>query len=468
MEYQNACAICTEKYNKSTRCKTECDYCNFQACNSCWQTYFLNETTPKCMNKDCEKEWTTYQMRRKFTQVFMNTKYKKHTEDVLYEKEKSLMPATQLVIENQIQIEKRIERIEQITNQINELLSRKRKLELEVFRLRGKEDFERKKFVRPCSKPGCRGFLSTQWKCGLCETFTCPECHENKGKSRDGTGEDGEDCEPHVCDTDTLATAKLISSDSKPCPKCHATIFKIDGCDQMFCTMCHTAFSWTTGRLENNIHNPHYFEWLRQNNGDERNPLDIACGRELTHRDAVIIRNLQDELDDYELIVSPTGSFASIIKQKFPENIDRMFYKSHYTALTYNLIRNIIHLNAIHVNELNIDGAEKNQKLRIEFMRNKISEAEFKRKLQIENKKQRKTTELLRIHQLLRDVVTEIIHRFLSELMTERVININILDEVCEIVKYVNVLLKDISETYNSVCYEFDETCWRKVCDANK
>ena len=83
MEYQNSCAICTEKYNKSSRCKTECDYCNFQACNSCWQTYFLNETVPKCMNKDCEKEWTTYQMRRKFSQVFMNTKYKKHIINVI-------------------------------------------------------------------------------------------------------------------------------------------------------------------------------------------------------------------------------------------------------------------------------------------------------------------------------------------------------------------------------------------------
>jgi hypothetical protein len=49
----------------------------------------------------------------------------------------------------------------------------------------------------------------------------------------------------------------------------------------MFCTECHTAFSWVTGQVVNGvIHNPHYYEFLRkQGNGvAPRNAGDVPCG----------------------------------------------------------------------------------------------------------------------------------------------------------------------------------------------
>ncbi len=52
-------------------------------------------------------------------------------------------------------------------------------------------------------------------------------------------------------------------------------------CDQMYCTECNTAFSWTSGQVVNGvIHNPHYYEFLRkQGNGvAPRNAGDVPCG----------------------------------------------------------------------------------------------------------------------------------------------------------------------------------------------
>lgn len=43
----------------------------------------------------------------------------------------------------------------------------------------------------------------------------------------------------------------------------------VKNCDQMYCTGCHTAFSWRTGRVETGmIHNPHYWEYLREQGRD--------------------------------------------------------------------------------------------------------------------------------------------------------------------------------------------------------
>jgi hypothetical protein len=66
-----------------------------------------------------------------------------------------------------------------------------------------------------------------------------------------------------------------LNKEAKPCPKCAASISKIDGCDQMWCTQCRTAFSWRTGAIETAVHNPHYYEWKRRNGGLEPAPVGI-------------------------------------------------------------------------------------------------------------------------------------------------------------------------------------------------
>ena len=74
-------------------------------------------------------------------------------------------------------------------------------------------------------------------------------------------------------------TADLIKSTTKPCPKCGERISKIEGCDQMWCVTCHTAFSWRTGKIDTGrVHNPHFFEHVNENGQMIRNPGDQVCG----------------------------------------------------------------------------------------------------------------------------------------------------------------------------------------------
>jgi hypothetical protein len=83
----------------------------------------------------------------------------------------------------------------------------------------------------------------------------------------------------HECNPDTVATIIELKKTTKPCPSCQTLIYKTEGCDQMWCIQCHTAFSWRSGQIEKGIiHNPHYFEYLKEKGDLPRNAFDIPCG----------------------------------------------------------------------------------------------------------------------------------------------------------------------------------------------
>jgi len=133
---------------------------------------------------------------------------------------------------------------------------------------------EKREFIMKCPDEGCRGFLSTAYRCGTCEKWTCPDCLVVLGATKE--------C-GHTCDKEAAESAKMIKAETHPCPKCGTRIFKVEGCDQMWCVIegCNTAFSWNTGQIETSrVHNPHYYEWLRRNGGGQapREAGDIPCG----------------------------------------------------------------------------------------------------------------------------------------------------------------------------------------------
>lgn len=86
---------------------------------------------------------------------------------------------------------------------------------------RGGHVKERKEFIMKCGGDECRGFLSTSYKCGTCEKWTCQHCLVVIGADKEAE---------HTCNPDTVESAKTIKSETRPCPKCGTRIFKIDGC----------------------------------------------------------------------------------------------------------------------------------------------------------------------------------------------------------------------------------------------
>jgi hypothetical protein len=119
-----------------------------------------------------------------------------------------------------------------------------------------------------CPIDACNGVVKNG-KCSDCKKTICAKCREERLAN-------------HECNSDTLNTIKLLKKDTKGCPRCKTPIYKIDGCDQMFCTNCKTAFSWRTLVIHTGIiHNPHYHEYMNQLGvGNMPIGMNDLCGEE--------------------------------------------------------------------------------------------------------------------------------------------------------------------------------------------
>jgi len=434
------CNICCEKLNKLSRCPVECMYCQFLACRECCQTYILSESIPKCMNTDCGKEWTRKFLRDSFTATFINGPMKEWRERNLYDREKALLPATQIYAEAKQRIRSIRQEITDIDRIISQMKLRKEELQIEKTYLerdpttlgtqRGEAPVEeRRQFIKPCSVTDCRGYLSTQWKCGLCSTWACPDCHEIIGISKDS---------PHTCDPNNVETARALKKETKPCPKCSAAIFKIDGCDQIWCTQCHTAFSWRTGNIETRIHNPHYYEWLRNTQGSvPRDPLDVlpdggvhAC------------------LENIEVGRNMLRQFEIVLRNKPTE------FRTTVTKKIENILQRIIHIQETEIRQDNYEN--RNRALRIQFLMNDIDEKNFKIKLQQADKKHSKERDIQNVYEMVIAASGDILRRFLKYLSdTTSNFTMIILDEFQPLINYANECLSQVQYVYGGDVMQF-------------
>lgn len=340
------CAICAGKIPKTLKGGIYCSDCNQEFCSSCCQKYILESVVdPKCPG--CFRPWNRRMMFEYFGANFLATKFKDKRENDVFELEKAKFP----------------EAIQEMARaRLQDFMQDFRKLnfriiyEDEVFNQQEREDVERvremlytktelaidnpppvrKKNIFKCPEEGCRGFVTNDY-CEICRQFVCDKCR---------TIED--DC--HECDKDLVETVKLLKKDTKECPKCSVPINKIDGCDQMWCPQCQTAFSWKTREIvTGRIHNPHYYEFMRTQGPIPREPGD-ECGDDLPPLD--FIGN--DDLREFH----------------------RLILHVRYLLTT-----------------LRPQGEWRNVELRIQFLKGKISEQDFKSRVQKRFKLEEKNDE---------------------------------------------------------------------------
>ncbi len=439
MTTKPVCNICAENFNKVNRKVVKC-LCDFECCRDCVKKYMLgSKEEASCMS--CKVAWDRNFLLEQLGNTFMTKNYRDYRQELLIEREMGFLQATQPHVEREIRMEKLQEEITMLRKKLFSLDRELKDLK------QGGELSERKKFIRKCPNGDCHGFLSTSLKCELCECFVCAECREIKGFST-------EEKDAHECNKDIVESVKLLEKDSKQCPKCTALIFKIEGCDQMYCVECHTAFSWKTLKIESGvIHNPHYFEYQRLTNGGvaPRNPMDIQCGREL---DNYFVSRLIDKIiplpKDWRKEVINGGVIFYYQNKRIyvkPE------IKDEQVLDIIEICRQVIHVRFIEQPRFAADARlHANMRLRIDFMRNKISRDEMKKTLQKRDKENTKKAELSNVLGMYVSCMTDLFYRLEDENDL-----VKIKQEMIELKKYVNDCFKKISKSYNCKQYVIND-----------
>jgi len=416
-----ACDVCCEKFNKINHKKVSCSFCDLVACRTCCHKYLLSTMEePHCMG--CKSRWDRQFVDTWCTQKFRNTDLRKHREYVLFEREKALFPETQPHVERILKMRDLRLVIQDIRSKLIRMYNRYGV----TIPVRDESHFERhpdllelhevytnhlieyeelrtgyvpvaeqgRKFVRKCPTGTCKGFLDETWYCGMCRNIFCEKCNENIS-------------DEHECDPESVKTMELLKRDTKPCPSCGEMIQKLEGCAQMWCPSCHTAFDWRNGVIElGRIHNPHYIEFKRRQNSLNRENGDIPCGglpsyRELRERDA-------ERYDLLQLRMSLLR-VESELNWRWQENTDTRY-------------------------------------IRISYMMNEITEDEFKTELQRRDKQNAKAQDVSQIFRMFFDTCSDELRQYMLGKDPEDVRTI-----VIPLIEYTNEIISSIHKRYTCV-----------------
>lgn len=475
-EYDD-CEICGDEFNKSTRSEITCRSCEESWCKTCVREYICTSIKDAhCLN--CQANWDRGFLVDNLNKSFVDGKYSETRKSVLFQKEQARFPETMEYVER---MKKRI-----IYQDMNQELSKYRvkyhncihsinglqkkeenqsfdelfgdsfvKLQKYMMKIKNieftrnilKKELEEQgilkkrtvTFIHACPKEDCKGFLSTAWKCGLCENWTCPHCFELKGLVKDDPNN------PHECKEENVKSAELIKKSTKNCPKCAVPIYKISGCDQMFCTECKIAFSWKTGEIDNGtIHNPHYFQIQRELaqtlNDEQRQALENNANRDLCGPCG------DDNMPNWYL-------YHGII-QKLERN-DKVITRDQY-RWAYNIFRQVAHLNHTIMTPMRQEcrSLQDQQELRAKYMLSRISKELFEQTLVENDAIFKRNISCLQIYDLVITIFRESVNKIAESRTGEAVIET--MEHVKKITDYANRELARLSYVYSKSIELFD------------
>ena len=454
------CNVCAEPFTNVLRKQVKCSGCEYTACRSCIETYMSNTTLDyQCMN--CNRLMDDDFIKAELTLASVK-RLQKHRENVLFERQKAMCPQTQFHVKREINMELRdskrlqLSHLHRMNSALQEVIDfgKKNEFDMDEFTehhnvqsfVNMKQNVTAKiatiradirrilteldenaasdrnksqskiQFSLPCIRDNCKGFVTAEnkWQCGICDCVLCKHCHM-------------EVHEFHECNQEDVDSATLIKQSTRSCPVCSTLIHKIEGCNQMWCTQCNTAFCYRTGqRFTRNIHNPHYFDWLNRNphiNVNEQHNMQqpLLCNENIAQFRLVNHINNVLKTDDVRRNV-----------------IEEIRMKYHALADGTRFQRD----------EYNPESENRTQ--RVKWMRGLIDDTKFKRFVQSREKRWNVDTRLYQVFDMYNNMSNEIILKIIKENNKEQLLELY--NELCELRKYTNTCFARVGKLYSISC----------------
>lgn len=434
MSTKISCPICAnDRYNNQF---VSCPSCESEVCHDCIVKFVKNQSGDiACMS--CRHPWNRLFIFRSLPPSLVHSTIKEQRQDVLFEREKALLPATMPLVplmnisttlhQERINLAKEIKEMQNRIRTIDQLLYNNSQQQYRIRRnldnggqhqqlpqqnvqtqeasTSKTEPKETMNIVCHCPSEECRGYVMKEdHKCGLCSSEICKKCHVILAES------DG-DAQEHTCNKDNVASVQLIKKECKACPSCGVQSRKTEGCSQVWCMVCKSAWNWNTREIETGqVHATDYFNYMRQNN--IQIPGAVGAGG----------------AGGGECQRQHPATRIPQLKLAFPSEITREV--ETYVMRKYQIMSDYIYdVNRVLVPESNID-------LRIEYLRKKFDEKHWKSMLHKRDKKFVFDTELHRLRSaystIMRDAINTFCRSQSASDITTSITNMTLIDDLMQ------------------------------------
>jgi hypothetical protein len=259
-----ACACCCEDEGVVL---VHCTGCNFRACLQCHQRYLLDTTLDwHCMQ--CHHPWNFEFMYRHFPLSWFR-RWWTGRGAMLLKRDKANMEEVIPFLEQDTTYRQLLLKLKSSSFGASVLMldhvirMENQQMEWRIYGMESiprwqknpfTEEVKAKPTVVACLSQRCKGYLNALGQCLCCASKWCLAC-----------GEEEKEEEDHKCQPSDQASMAWIRSSTRSCPQCQTPIQRIDGCDHMFCVVCHTFFSYQTGqRIYQVVTNPHHTQRQQQ------------------------------------------------------------------------------------------------------------------------------------------------------------------------------------------------------------